>query len=160
VGPANSFSNMWPSRIDFKRGGYITGVIGIVMMPWKLLADPSGYIFTWLIGYSALLGPVIGIILVDYYLVRKTELNLMDLYRRDGQYAGVNKRAVFALFLGVMPNVPGFLVQTGIYQGSGLLIEMYNYAWFIGLAIAGLSYWAMMRGRGVSSSDSIRGVET
>jgi NCS1 family nucleobase:cation symporter-1 len=84
----------------------------------------------------------------------------MDLYRRDGQYAGVNKRAVFALFLGVMPNVPGFLVQTGIYQGSGLLIEMYNYAWFIGLAIAGLSYWAMMRGRGVSSSDSIRGVET
>src|SRR5690606_25336639 len=67
VGPANAFANLLPAKIDFKRGGYITGVIGIVMMPWKLLADPSGYIFTWLIGYSALLGPVIGIILTDYF---------------------------------------------------------------------------------------------
>jgi NCS1 family nucleobase:cation symporter-1 len=147
VGPANNFSNMWPSRIDFKRGGYITGVIGIVMMPWKLLADPSGYIFTWLIGYSALLGPVIGIILVDYFLVRKTELDLFDLYRRDGRYAGVNPRAVTALLLGVLPNVPGFLVHTGLAQGEGWLVDLYDYAWFIGLAIAGLAYWLMMRGR-------------
>jgi len=147
VGPANSFSNMWPAKINFRRGGYITGVIGIVMMPWKLLADPSGYIFTWLIGYSALLGPVIGIILVDYFLVRKTHLDVTDLYRRRGQYAGINARAVFALLLGVLPNVPGFLVQTGIMSGSGLLIDLYNYAWFIGIAIAGLAYWAMMRGR-------------
>ena len=75
VGPANNFSNMWPSKIDFRRGGYITGVIGIVMMPWKLLEDPSGYIFTWLIGYSALLGPVLAIILTDYFLIRKTRFN-------------------------------------------------------------------------------------
>ncbi|MDH3901715.1 MAG: NCS1 family nucleobase:cation symporter-1, partial [Xanthomonadales bacterium] len=86
VGPANAFSNMMPSKIDFKRGGYITGIIGILIMPWKLIADPSGYIFTWLIGYSALLGPVIGIILVDYFLIRKTELNVEDLYRSKGIY--------------------------------------------------------------------------
>jgi NCS1 family nucleobase:cation symporter-1 len=147
VGPANSFSNMWPSRIDFKRGGYITGVIGIVMMPWKLLADPGGYVFTWLIGYSALLGPVIGIILVDYFLVRKTKLDVTDLYRRNGRYAGVNGRAVLALLLGVLPNVPGFLVQTGLRQDGGWLVNLYDYAWFIGLAIAGGVYWILMRGR-------------
>lgn len=147
VGPANSFSNLWPSRIDFKRGGYITGVIGIVMMPWKLLADPSGYVFTWLIGYSALLGPVIGIILVDYFLVRRTELHVTDLYRRDGRYARVNGRAVLALLLGVLPNVPGFLVQVGLAQDGGWLVNLYDYAWFIGLGIAGLVYWVLMRGR-------------
>ena len=147
VGPANNFSNLWPSRIDFKRGGYITGVIGIVMMPWKLLADPTGYIFTWLIGYSALLGPVTGIILVDYYLVRRTELDLTYLYRRDGRYAGVNPRAIAALVLGILPNVPGVLVQTGLMQRQGWLVDLYNYAWFIGLGIAGVAYWLLMRGR-------------
>jgi NCS1 family nucleobase:cation symporter-1 len=154
VGPANSFSNMWPSKIDFKRGGYITGVIGIVMMPWKLLADPSGYIFTWLIGYSALLGPVIGIILVDYFLVRGRVLDVDDLYRRNGQYAGVNSRAVISLLIGVLPNVPGFLVQMGITQGEGMLVNLYNYAWFTGLAIAGLVYWVLMKGRVTAGATS------
>jgi NCS1 family nucleobase:cation symporter-1 len=151
VGPANNFSNMWPSKIDFRRGGYITGVIGIVMMPWKLLADPGGYIFTWLIGYSALLGPVIGIILVDYFLVRRTELDLTDLYRHDGRYAGVNPRAVLALLAGVAPNLPGFLAQVGVIDAGGaflsLVVNLYNYAWFIGLGIAGAAYWALMRGK-------------
>ena len=147
VGPANAFSNMWPSKIDFKRGGYITGLIGIVMMPWKLLADPSGYIFTWLIGYSALLGPVIGIILVDYFLVRKTWLDVDDLYRRSGRYAGVNNRAVAAMVLGVLPNLPGFLAQIGVAKGGGVWTELYHYAWFTGLAIAGVAYWLMMKGR-------------
>jgi len=154
VGPANSFSNMWPSKIDFKRGGYITGIIGIVMMPWKLLADPSGYIFTWLIGYSALLGPVIGIILVDYWLVRRTELDVDDLYRRNGRYAGINGRAVAALMLGVLPNVPGFLVQTGVMQGDGFVVSLYNYAWFTGLAIAGVAYWVLMRNRTEVNTES------
>jgi len=144
VGPANAFSNMLPLHIDFKRGGYITGVIGILMMPWKLLADPSGYIFTWLIGYSALLGPVIGIILVDYFLVRRTQLNILDLYRRDGRYRGVNPRAVIALLLGVAPNIPGFLNQVGVRPASGVLVDLYHYAWFIGLFMAGVSYWLMM----------------
>lgn len=161
VGPANNFSNLWPAKIDFKRGGYITGVIGIVMMPWKLLADPTGYIFTWLIGYSALLGPVIGIMLVDYYLVRGTQLDVTDLYRRNGRYAGVNPCAVAALLLGILPNVPGFLVHTGLMQGDGWLVDLYNYAWFIGLGIAGLAYWLLMRGRnlgpvGAAAAESTR----
>ena len=144
VGPANAFSNLMPSKIDFKRGGYITGIIGILIMPWKLIADPSGYIFTWLIGYSALLGPVIGIILVDYFLIRKTELNLEDLYRSNGIYAGVNPMAIIALVIGVLPNIPGFLANVGLYSGSGFVVDLYNYAWFIGLGISSLVYYVLM----------------
>jgi NCS1 family nucleobase:cation symporter-1 len=147
VGPANAFSNMMPSKIDFKRGGYITGIIGILIMPWKLIADPSGYIFTWLIGYSALLGPVIGIILVDYFLVRKTELDVEDLYRQNGRYAGVNPIAIIALVIGVIPNIPGFLANVGLYSGSGFIVNLYNYAWFIGLGISSLVYYLLMRKR-------------
>ena len=117
------------------------------MMPWKLLADPGGYIFTWLIGYSALLGPVIGIILVDYYLVRKTELNLLDLYRKNGRYAGVNSKAIIALLLGVIPNVPGFLAHIGLIESGGFFVGLYNYAWFIGLAVSSVIYYLLMRNR-------------
>ena len=145
VGPANAFSNMLPAKIDFKRGGYITGVIGIIIMPWKLIADPSGYIFTWLIGYSALLGPVIGIILVDYFLIRKTQLDIADLYRRKGRYGGVNPRAITALIIGIIPNIPGFLAHVGLYNSSGFIVNLYNYAWFIGLAISSLVYYILMR---------------
>ena len=147
VGPANAFANMMPDKINFKRGGYITGIIGIVMMPWKLLADPSGYIFTWLIGYSALLGPVIGIILVDYFLVRGTHLDLEDLYRNDGRYAGFNKTAIIALLIGVIPNTPGFLAQIGVVESSGFIVNLYNYAWFLGLGISGIAYYFLMGGR-------------
>ena len=147
VGPANAFSNLMPSKINFKRGGYITGIIGIVIMPWKLIADPSGYIFTWLIGYSALLGPVIGIILVDYFLIRKTELNVEDLYRSNGIYAGVNPMAIIALVIGVLPNIPGFLANVGLYSGSGFIVDLYNYAWFIGLGISSVVYYVLMRKR-------------
>ncbi len=147
VGPANAFSNMMPSKIDFKRGGYITGIIGILIMPWKLIADPSGYIFTWLIGYSALLGPVIGIMLVDYYLIRRTELKLEDLYRNNGIYAGVNHMAIIALVVGVLPNIPGFLANVGLYSGSGFVVNLYNYAWFIGLGLSSLVYYFLMRKR-------------
>jgi len=147
VGPANAFSNLMPSKIDFKRGGYITGIIGILIMPWKLIADPSGYIFTWLIGYSALLGPVIGIILVDYFLIRKTELNVEDLYRSNGMYAGVNPMAIIALVIGVLPNIPGFLANVGLYSGSGFIVDLYNYAWFIGLGISSVVYYVLMRKR-------------
>ncbi|MGB5291709.1 MAG: NCS1 family nucleobase:cation symporter-1 [Lysobacterales bacterium] len=147
VGPANAFSNLMPSKISFRRGGYITGIIGILIMPWKLIADPSGYIFTWLIGYSALLGPVIGIILVDYFLIRKTKLNVEDLYRSKGIYAGVNPMAIIALVIGVLPNIPGFLANVGLYSGSGFIVNLYNYAWFIGLGISSLIYYVLMRNR-------------
>lgn len=150
VSPANDFSNLAPKYINFKRGGLITGILGIAMMPWKLLADPSGYIFTWLIGYSALLGPIAGIMLVDYYIVRRTVLNLDDLYRHTGVYSysrGYNPKAIVALILGILPNIPGFLVQINVCRSDsifGFFVPFYHYAWFIGLFISGISYGLLM----------------
>src|SRR5204862_2333322 len=87
VSPANDFSNLAPAKINFKLGGYITGIIGILIFPWKLIADPNGYIFTWLIAYSSLLGPVGGIMIVDYYFIRRQSLKLNDLYNIKGEYS-------------------------------------------------------------------------
>jgi NCS1 family nucleobase:cation symporter-1 len=73
VSPANDISNLAPRRISFKMGGYITAIVGILIMPWRLYSDPTGYIFTWLIGYSALLGPIGGILICDYFFIRRNE---------------------------------------------------------------------------------------
>src|SRR6202042_3505393 len=86
VSPANDFAHLAPRKISFRVGGYITGVVGILMMPWKLLADPSGYIFTWLVGYSALLGPIGGVLIADYFVYRRCDLDLAALYQSDGEY--------------------------------------------------------------------------
>jgi len=153
VSPANDFSNAAPRRISFRTGGLITAVIGIVMMPWKLLATSQGYIFTWLIGYSALLGPIGGILIADYFLLRRTRLELADLYRRGGAYEyadGFNPAALIALAAGVAPNVPGFLAQAfpaAFPDVGGLWKGLYSYAWFVGFAIAALVYLMLMRGR-------------
>ena len=98
VSPANDFANAFPKLISFRTGGLITGIIGILMMPWKLLADPSGYIFSWLLGYSGGLGSIAGVLIADYWLVRNKNLNLGDLYRARGIYQGWNWRAVVATF--------------------------------------------------------------
>ena len=135
VGPANSFSNMWPSKIDFKRGGYITGVIGIVMMPWKLLADPSGYIFTWLIGYSALLGPVIGIILVDYFLVRKTELDVDGPVPPPGPLRGRQRPGNAGAAAGRAAQRAGLPGAHRVERGSG--------CWWISTTTPGSSGWPL-----------------
>jgi len=148
VSPANDFANLMPSKINFKIGGTLTGIFGILMMPWKLLADPSGYIFTWLIGYSALLGPVAGILLVDYFLIRRCRLVVEDLYKKKGRYAyskGINPKAVFALVCGILPNVPGFLAQVG-WMDAGrfpFLSQLYHYAWFTGFGISGIFYYVL-----------------
>ena len=147
VSPANDFSNVWPSKISFKTGGYITAVIGILIMPWKLYSDPSGYIFTWLIGYSALLGPIGGILICDYFLIRGTKLNVVDLFRTDGEYGytnGVNWRAVVALALAIAPNIPGFV---GSIMGvSSTWTTLYHYAWFTGFVVAFGAYYVLMQG--------------
>ena len=96
---------------------------------------------------DSLLGPIIGIILVDYFLIRKTKLNLEDLYRSKGIYAGVNPKAVIALVIGVIPNIPGFLANVGLYSGTGFIVDLYNYAWFIGLGISSLVYYLLMRNK-------------
>jgi hypothetical protein len=86
VSPSNDFSNLNPRLISFRTGGLITGVVGVLMMPWKLLTDFSSYIFGWLVGYSGLLGPIAGVMIADYFLVRRARLNVDDLYRRGGIY--------------------------------------------------------------------------
>lgn len=153
VSPANDFSNLAPSRISFRTGGLITAFLGIAIMPWKLLASSQGYIFTWLIGYSALLGPIGGILIADYFVLRRRQLDVEDLYRRGGRYeyrGGVNPAAMIALVAGVLPCVPGFLAQAMPAQFgdvAGLWKSIYAYAWFVGLGVAGGLYLLLMRGR-------------
>jgi NCS1 family nucleobase:cation symporter-1 len=153
VSPANDFANLWPSKITFRIGGLITGIIGILIQPWKLVADPSGYIFTWLVGYSALLGPIGGILIGDYFILRKKNLNPEQLYMREGEYtygSGFNSAAVVALLAGVAPNVPGFLGTIRMLEPSSVgpfLMGLYSYAWFVGFIVAGGVYLGMMRGK-------------
>lgn len=147
VSPSYDFSQCAPSKISFRMGGLIAALIGLVFMPWKLLATSGGYLFTWLGGYGTLLGAIAGILLVDYYLVRKTELKLDDLYRRGGEYeyrGGWNPQAVIAFVLGVLPCLPGYLAVSGLIAKSAvppLLLGLYDFGWFFSLAVAGLYYY-------------------
>jgi len=149
VSPANDFSHLAPRRISFRLGGLITGIIGVIMMPWKLVADPSGYIFKWLVGYSALLGPIGGIMIADYYVWRRKHLHVSALYRSDGEYRfsnGFSLIAIFSLIIAVLPNLPGFLVAVKIVAASAIpafLVRLYDYAWFAGFLIAFVLYLAL-----------------
>ncbi len=157
VGPAYDFSALAPKLISYKTGGYITAFIAIAIMPWKILESTQGYIFTWLIGYSALLGPIAGILIVDYYLIRKTELDVAQLYVADGKYSylssatpGWNIAAIVAFVIGVAPNIPGFFnaaFPAAFADVSGVFKTIYTYAWFVGLMLAGLVYLTMMKSR-------------
>ncbi len=141
VSPANDFSNLAPARISYKMGGIITAVIGALILPWKLIESSKGYIFTWLIGYSALLGPIGGIMIADYFIVRKAKLDLDDLYKRGGQYEytnGINWQAMGALLIGVAINLPGFLAAAiPGFDASEFWKTIYTYAWFVGFFVSG-----------------------
>lgn len=147
VSPANDFSNLAPKHISFRTGGIITAIIGILIMPWRLYSDPKGYIFTWLVGYSALLGPIGGILICDYFVIRAKVLNLRALYRTDGEYRyekGYNLRAMIALGLAILPNVPGFVITlTG--GEENIWTSIYYYAWFNGFILAFLLYYILMK---------------
>ncbi len=151
VSPANDFSNAAPRLISFRTGGLITAFVGMFMMPWRMLASSSGYIFTWLIGYSALLGPIGGVLIADYFILRGRELNVTDLYRRGGQYeysGGVNPIAIIALLAGVLPCVPGFLAQAFPAQYADVAPfwkTLYAYAWFLGFGVAATIYVVLMK---------------
>ena len=151
VAPANGFANINPSKISFKMGGYITAGLGIAIFPWKLLESTGGYIFTWLIGYSALLGPIAGILIADYFFVRRTELKVDDLFKKEGAYTfsgGWNPIALIALVVAVLPNVPGFCVAAGFMQKDAVptfFTDIYTYAWFVGLGIAMAIYTPIMK---------------
>jgi nucleobase:cation symporter-1, NCS1 family len=140
VSPSNDFSNLNPRLISFRTGGLITGLIGIMMMPWRLMGDFSAYIFGWLVGYSGLLGPVAGVMIADYFIVRRENLIVDDLYRRGGAYeysGGFNYRAIASLALGVSVALIGLAVPA--------LRWLYDYAWFVGFFTAGAVYAGLMR---------------
>ncbi|MCE9518491.1 MAG: NCS1 family nucleobase:cation symporter-1 [Verrucomicrobia bacterium] len=148
VSPANDFAHLAPRKISFRMGGYLTGVIGVLMMPWKLLANPKSYIFDWLGGYSALLGPIAGILIADYFVIRRRKLNLSALYDPNGEYrysGGISMLAIVALLLGALPSLPGFLVhvkQLDVNQVSPALVSLFDYSWFIGFGLAFVVYLA------------------
>ncbi|MBI5631593.1 MAG: NCS1 family nucleobase:cation symporter-1 [Elusimicrobia bacterium] len=148
VSPANDLANLWPRRIDFRKGGYITGVVGILMQPWKLVADPSGYIFKWLVAYSSLLGSIGGILICDYFLIRRCHLSLPELYEPSGRYwyrNGFNTKAILALILGILPLIPGFLGTIGALEARPFWVTLYHYAWFISFGISFAVYALVMK---------------
>jgi NCS1 family nucleobase:cation symporter-1 len=150
VSPANDFAHLAPRWISFRTGGLITGICGILMQPWKLLEDPTGYIFRWLVAYSALLGAVGGILIADYFVIRRTRLDLAGLYKKDGPYwyaGGFNPRAIIALVLGIAPCVPGFLAAVSDRWKTSvppIWSDIYNYAWFISFGISFVVYVLLM----------------
>jgi NCS1 family nucleobase:cation symporter-1 len=139
VSPSNDFSNLYPRLISYRTGGMITGFLGLAMQPWKLLATPDAYIFGWLEGYSGLLGPVAGIMICDYFFIRRTKLDVHSLYRREGIYhysKGINPRAIAALVIGVVVALIGLWVPS--------LRFLYDYSWFVGFFLAGSVYALLM----------------
>lgn len=141
VAPANAFANLAPKWISLRAGGMLSAILGVLMLPWKRLADPDGYIFTWLVGYSALLGPIAGIMIADYFLVQRGKLNLPELYRENSQYGRYNWRTLVILIVAILPNLPGFLAkafagETWVQHLPQTLVGIYPYAWFLGFGVA------------------------
>ena len=135
VSPANDFSNLYPRRISFRTGGLITCALGIAMQPWKLMANYGSYIFGWLVGYSGFLGPIAGVLICDYFVVRKKTLSLDDLYRRGGEYEfwrGFNWNAIAALGAGAGVAFVGLVYSP--------LRFLYDYAWFVGFTVSFMAY--------------------
>jgi NCS1 family nucleobase:cation symporter-1 len=157
VSPANDFAHLAPRKISFRMGGYITGVLGVLMMPWKLLSNPESYIFDWLGGYSALLGPIAGVLIADYFVIRRTKLDLVALYKSDGEYRytnGFSLLAIAAIVLGALPSLPGFLVHVKRLNPESVpavLVNLFNYSWFIGFAVAFVIY---LVGRKICSTNT------
>ena len=161
VSPSNDFSNLSPKRISYVLGGLITAVIGVLMMPWKLYSDAAAYIFTWLIGYSSLMGALGGILIVDYWIIRRQQLITDDLFRLQGAYTysnGVNPRAIAALVLAVIPVVPGFihaaLTPGGQVADPTFFDVLYSYAWFVTFFLSSVVYYVLMRETPVSRPPS------
>ena len=159
VGPANDFSNLSPKRISFRTGALITAIIGILICPWKLMTNFGGYLFTWLIGYGAMLGSVGGIMIADYFIIRKMRLNLKDLYVRKGLYeysSGFNYVAITALAVGILPNVPGFLDQLDIIEAGDFFNALYQRAWFVAFFLSALTHTIGMKILGLDVSTQFK----
>ncbi len=154
VSPSNDFSNLNPKLISYVTGGLITAVIGVLMMPWKLMSSMGAYIFTWLIGYSGLMGAIAGILICDYWVIRKRQLNLEALFDTRGIYSygnGFNWRALVALIASIIPVVPGFIkaatTPNGQVANPGFLDTLYTYAWFVTFGLGFVIYYVLMSGQ-------------
>jgi NCS1 family nucleobase:cation symporter-1 len=152
VSPSYDFSNAWPKKISFRTGGIITGIIGILIMPWYLFSDPSIYIFTWLGTYGGLTGAIAGVLIADYWFIRRTKLKLADLYRPTGIYryaGGWNWRAVVALVVGAVVGIGGAYTPedgSGPFPADGIigfLKPFYDYSWIAALVVAFVLYWVL-----------------
>ncbi len=145
---ANDFSNLWPRHISFRKGALIAGGIGLCIFPWKILENTDRYIDGWMIGYSALLGPIGGIMIADYFVHRRQRINVIELYKPMGEYrytGGFSLTAFAALAIGIFPNVPGFLAKVNLVSTESIpsfFIGIYNFAWFIGFLVAFSAYLA------------------
>lgn len=148
VGPANDFAHLRPKLISFRIGGLITGLIGILLQPWRLLENAAVYIDKWLIGYSLVLGACGGVLIADYFLIRRCRLDLPGLYRRSGPYwylGGFNPAAMLALAAGIAPCLPGFAAATGLVSHvPAFWSQVYAYAWFVSFGVAAAVYLVLM----------------
>ena len=156
VAPSNDFSNLWPRKISFRTGGVITALIGIVMFPWEIYEDLAAYIFTWLVGYGSLLGAIAGVMIVDYWVIRRERLELAELYSDDprGRYwyrSGFNWRAIAAVLVAVVPVIPGFInaatTEGGVVTDPNLLDRFYTYGFGFTFLVASVLYFVLMRAR-------------
>lgn len=149
VAPANALVNLSPSKFTFRRGALLTALLGIAFQPWRLLHSSESFVYTWLVGYSALLGPIGSIILADYYLIHRMNLSINDLYSLSphGAYyysGGYNLAAMTALVIGILPVVPGLLQKLGILTSvPDTFVAIYNNAWFFSFFSAGILYWIL-----------------
>jgi NCS1 family nucleobase:cation symporter-1 len=152
VSPSFDFSNLAPKYISFRTGGLITAIIGIVSFPWVLFNNVGAYIFTWLVGYGSLLGAIGAVMIVDYWIVRRRQLDLAELYKLDGRYSyagGWNWKAIAAVFIGVIPVVPGFLKAAttpgfaGVFSNPTFIESLYNYGLFFTFGVAAVAYLAL-----------------
>lgn len=168
VAPANALTNLSPSKFTFRNGAILTALLGIAFQPWRLLRSSESFVYTWLVGYSALLGPIGGIVLVDYYLVKGTNLSVKDLYSLgpNGDYyysRGYNLVALVALIFGIFPVVPGFLKTVGFCSSiSDVFLVIYNNAWFFSFFSAGFVYWilsVLTRKKKIQSFDPLLSAE-